>query len=770
MKQILVLAFLCAAFAAQLSAQSKFTVSGSIKDAKSGEELIGATVKLANNPSVGTAANEYGYYSLTLPAGKVGLVYEFIGYQPVVKEIDLNANQTLNVQLGTGELQLEVVEVVATKENENVQSAQMGVTRLDMKEAAKVPVIFGEKDILKTIQLMPGVKSAGEGNSGFLVRGGSADQNLILLDEAPVYNASHLLGFFSTFNSDAIKDATLIKGNAPPQYGGRLASVLDIKMKEGNDKTYGVSGGIGLISSRLNVEGPIVKEKGSFLISGRRTYADMFLKLSSDASIRDNQLYFYDVNVKANYRITAKDRIFLSGYFGRDKLGFGDQFGIDWGNKTGTLRWNHIMGAKLFSNTSLIYSDYDYQIKINSGALNIKSQIQDWNLKQEFQFFPNPNNSWRFGANVIYHTITPGQISSTTFEVTNPQKRYSLESALYAGNEQQINSRLQLQYGLRLSIFNVLGGSDYFNVSSSGVVTDTIRPSSGSVYKTYFNLEPRASLSYLLTEKSSLKVAYARNTQHMHLLSNTTSTNPTDRWVANSNLIRPEIADQVSAGYFQNFGKGTYELSAEAYYKTMQNQVDYRDGANLEAGDAVEKDLLFGDGRAYGLELQLRKKTGKLTGWISYTFSRTERQIAGINNGNWYAARQDRTHDIALVGIYQLSKKWSLSATWVYQTGNAVTFPSGKYILDGVVQNLYTERNGYRMPAYHRLDLGATVQLKKTKRWDSELNFSLYNAYGRENAYTITFREKANDPSKSEAVQTSLFRWVPSVTWNFKFN
>jgi hypothetical protein len=619
--------------------------------------------------------------------------------------------------------------------------------------------------------LLPGVKSAGEGNAGFYVRGGAADQNLILLDEAPVYNASHLLGFFSTFNSDAIKDATLIKGNSPAQYGGRLASVLDMKMNEGNDKKYHVNGGIGLISSRLSVEGPIQNEKSSFLLAGRRTYADVFLKASPD--FKDNTLYFYDFNAKANYRINANNRIFLSGYFGRDVLGFGNQFGIDWGNKTGTLRWNHIVNQKLFSNTSLIYSDYNYKIKITGGgnSFNINSEIKDFNLKQEFQWFPNANNSWRFGVNAIHHTIAPSRFTSDSTDVITEQKkddRYGLENAVYVNNTFTVNNKLSLDYGLRLSAYSILGDGKY-NFYKGSTITDTIHLDKNAVGKTYFNLEPRMSLSYKIGENSSLKTAYGRNTQHLHLLSNSTSSSPTDQWIANTYNVKPEIADQVSLGYFRNFADNKLEFSAETYYKWMQNQVDYKNGADLQSAPDVESELLYGKGRAYGLELFLKKRTGKLTGWISYTLSRTERQIEGINNGNWYKAKQDRTHDFSIVGMYQLSPKWSLSGNWVYYTGNAVTFPSGKYQVNGVTTYLYTERNGYRMPAYHRLDLGATYEKKRAGRYQSAWNFSVYNAYARENAYTITFRDSETKPGTTEALRTSLFKLVPSVSYNFKW-
>jgi hypothetical protein len=756
------------AISCTVSAQQKSTLSGTIRDANSGEELIGATIRLLESPSAGRISNEYGFYSLTVPAGKYTIQCSYIGYQNFKQEINLDKDFKLDIKL-SGEAMLEEVVVTAKKADENVTRAAMGVERLEVKELSKLPVIFGEKDILKTIQLLPGVKSAGEGNSGFFVRGGAADQNLILLDEAPVYNASHLLGFFSTFNSDAIKDATLIKGNSPAQYGGRLASVLDVKMNEGNDKNYHVAGGIGLISSRLSVEGPIQKEKSSFLITGRRTYADMFLKATED--FKNNELYFYDLNAKMNYRINENNRLFLSGYFGRDVLGFGDRFGIDWGNRTGTLRWNSILNPKWFSNTSLIFSDYDYKINFATEAesdLRISSKIRDWNLKQEFQYFPNDKNSWRFGFNSIHHTIRPSKFADSE-EGLSKYNRYGWENAIFANNTLSVNSKLSVDYGLRISSYSLVGGEEGYNIYENGTKTDLVTLQKGEIGKTYVNLEPRLTASYLLSKSSSIKAGFSRNTQNLHLLSNSTTGNPTDQWVGNSYNIKPEIGDQLSLGYFQNFADNKYEFSVETYYKWMQNQVDYKNGADINTAPDVESELLFGRGRAYGVELLLKKKTGRLTGWVGYTLSRTERQIDGINEGNWYAARQDRTHDLSVVGAYQLNKRWSLGGAFVFYTGNATTFPSGKYEVADNTVYYYTERNGYRMPNYHRLDLSATYEKPRKGRFQSSWNFGLYNVYGRENAYTITFEEDPDDSSRTRAVQTSLFKWVPSVTYNFKF-
>jgi hypothetical protein len=754
------------------------TVSGEVKDAITGESLIGVVVGVAGKPNLGAVTNAYGFYSLTAPKGEIAVVARYLGYESDTQRINLTANQKINFNLRPVGQQLKTVEISDTKENDNLTRPTMGTTKLDMKEISVIPVLFGEKDILKTIQLLPGVKSAGEGNSGFYVRGGGADQNLILLDEATVYNASHLLGFFSTFNSDAIKDVTLYKGGMPAEYGGRLASVLDVRMRDGSDKRFGVEGGLGAISSRLTIDGPIVKEKGSFIVSGRRTYADMFLKLSNDTSLNSSRLYFYDLNAKLNYRLGENDRIFLSGYFGRDNFGFSNVFGFDWGNATGTLRWNHLFSEKIFSNTSLIFSNYDYAINFGSGddKIGISSGVKDWNFKQDFHFFPRTGIALKAGVNVNYHTFLPGKVvagDASSFTPTEFDLQYALESAVYVQNDHQINPRLAMSYGIRLSMFNVLGNGNVYTYDAEGNVADTTNYRKGEIVKTYYGFEPRFSMSYLLNEKNSVKFSYNRSQQYIHLLSNSTTTTPTDLWIPSSSNVKPQTGDQIAAGWFMNFKENTYEFSSELYYKTLINQIDYRNGAELVLNETVEGELLSGKGRAYGVELLLRKRKGKFTGWVAYTLSRTERKFTQVNDDTWFPARQDRTHDISVVGVYQLGAKWTFSAAFVFYTGNAVTFPSGRYTVDGLTVPYYTERNAYRMPNYHRLDLGATYYpQKKKKRWEryeSSWNFSVYNAYGRENAYTISFRQNADDPSITEAVQLSLFRWIPSVTYNFKF-
>jgi len=766
-KKLVLFLLIIIGITSQIQAQDKTTVNGTVKDKLSGESIMGAVIKVDQLSNVVVTSNEYGFFAISLPKGKYDLKISYVGYEEKRIPITLNGSLTVPVFLESKNQLIEVV-VESKRKDDNLIKAQMGTETLNMKSISKVPVIFGEKDVLKTIQLLPGVKSAGEGNSGFYVRGGAADQNLILLDEAPVYNASHLLGFFSTFNSDAIKDATLIKGNGPAQYGGRLSSVLDVKMKEGNNKKYTVNGGIGLISSRLSIEGPIQEDKSSFILSGRRTYADVFLKASE--KFKDNILYFYDFNAKANYKIDDKNRIYFSGYFGNDELGLGSSFGINWGNKTGTIRWNRVISNKLFLNTSLIYSDYSYNVGLKNGEtnFNVNSNIKDVNLKQDYTYYLNPKNTIRFGFNSILHTITPSIFSGTVKNNINKVGRNGLENAIYFNNNFKANSKLTLDYGLRVSGYSIMGG-DVYNVYTNDVITNSILLQKNSFGKTYLNLEPRITSNYRINDLSSFKFAYARNVQHLHLLSNSTAASPSDQWIGDSYNINPELADQTSVGYSRNFKNNTYELGAEIYYKTMQNQLDYKDGTNINTIADVESALLYGIGRAYGFEFLAKKKIGLFSGWISYTLSKTERKIEGINDGNWYNAKQDRTHDVSVVTILELNNKWSVSGVFVYNTGNAVTFPTGKYSLGGQTLYQYAKRNANRMPAYHRLDLSVTYENKRSNKMESSWNFSLYNVYGRENAYRISFEDDPLDNTKTQIIQTALFRWVPSITYNFKF-
>ena len=751
------------------------TISGFVRDAKNGETLTGAVIYPKENPAVGITSNSYGYFSLTLPTGNYSLIVQFLGYKTKIIPLELKENVKFNFDMEEESIALKEITITGEKNNNNVVQSEL-ISKINVKEIQNIPVILGEKDILKTIQLLPGVTPAGEGNAGFYVRGGGVDQNLILLDEAPVYNPSHLLGFFSTFNSDAIKDITLYKGGFPAEYGGRLSSVVDIKMNEGNNKEYHVSGGIGIIASRLAVEGPIFKNKGSFMIAARRTYADLFLKLlpgkGADSTASKSTLYFYDLNMKANYQFSAKDRVYFSCYLGRDNFNLGGSLGLNWGNVTATTRWNHIINDKIFSNTSLIFNRYSYNfnVAVGNNTMKVISKIQDWNLKEDLHYYLNSNNTLKFGFNSIYHTFVPSKVDSTVFfHVRSMDNRYALENAVYISNEQTITKHLKATYGLRYSLFSSIGtGTEYTYDEVSDVVDSATYPK-GKIYNTYGGFEPRLLMDYIINDSSSVKVSYARTRQYIHLLSNTTSTTPFDLWVPSNNNILPEIADQYTLGYFRNFSNNMYETSIEVYYKSLQNQIDYRNGANLILNNKVESQLVFGKGWGYGTEFLIRKKYGKLTGWISYTLSKTKRQFPDINGGNTFLAKQDRPHNIAIVGMYELNPRLTFSATWIYISGNVVTFPSGRYFIDGNIVPYYTERNGYRMPDYHRLDIGLTWQRKKTPRFESNWNFSIYNVYARANAYAINFQPDPNDPTKMQAVQLSLFRFVPAITYNFKF-
>ncbi|MBI5371000.1 MAG: TonB-dependent receptor [Sphingobacteriales bacterium] len=752
--------------------QKNYSISGTIKNYHSGEFIIGASIKVLNT-NYGTTSNEYGFYSLSLVPDSYQVVYSAIGKMPDTFMIHLTGDLVQDIKLKESDYTLTAVTVVSSKASGRfVTGSQMGIEKISVQEAKNIPVIFGEKDLLKTIQLLPGIKAAGDGNSGLFVRGGSTDQNQMILDEANIYNAAHLFGFFSTFNSDAIKDIAVYKGGMPAQYGGRLSSVLDVRMNEGNNQHANVSGSVGLVSGKLSIEGPVQKDKSSFLITGRRTYVDFLLK--ADDKYKDNQLYFYDLNAKLNYEPGKKDKLYLSGYFGKDVLGFNNQFTTNWGNGTGTLRWNHIFSKRVFLNTSVIFSNYNYAFKVKNGTndISIFSQIRDWNLKQDYQYSINNKNNLRFGWSVIYHIIRPGEITSNATSSINDKvqdKRYSCENAVYASNVFKAGKHLTLTYGSRLSAFTVLGGGGFFRFDDRGNIIDTTVYAKGEVVKKYYNLEPRISLGYMLNTNTSVKAAYTRNAQYMHQITNSNGSNPLDKWASTSNIIRPQLSNQFSVGYYTNIMKSAYEFTAEAYYKEMEHVLDYRNGADLFLNETIEAQLLFGKGRAYGIEFMLKKKAGRLSGWISYTLSKSERRINGINQNEWYNAAQDRTHDLSIVAIYQLNKKWTLSGNFVYYTGNAVTFPAGKYQVDGQTAYYYNSRNADRMPDYHRMDFGASKQLKKTKKWTRELVFSLYNVYGRQNAYTINFRDSKNDPNVTEIVKTSLFRWVPSVSYNFKF-
>ncbi|WP_247235583.1 TonB-dependent receptor [Telluribacter sp. SYSU D00476] len=775
MKKISVLLLLLIPLVMQ--AQHRFTISGSLKDAKNGEDLIGATVGVQGGTS-GTTTNAYGFYSLTLPAGKYTLVYSYIGYTTQTRQIDLKENSTLNLELAGSDVHLQEVVVKTKKEDANIQQNRMSADVLPIETIKTLPAFMGEVDVLKTIQLLPGVQSGGEGTSGFYVRGGSIDQNLIQLDEAPVYNASHLLGFFSVFNADAIKDVEIYKGGIPAEYGGRLASLVDIRMKEGNSKRFGASGGIGTIASRLTLEGPIVKDKGSYIISGRRTYADMFLKLSSDENIKNNKLYFYDLNTKLNYKFGDKDRLFISGYFGQDVFKFKEVMGMDWGNATATVRWNHLFSDKLFSNFTAIYSNFNYQVGMPSGntAFSWKSNIEDVSLKADFSYFPNNANTLKFGISSTYHTFKPGEVKPASDNSVVKEllldRKYALENAVYLSNEQELSPRLSLTYGLRYSFFQNIGGRVYDYDETGQQIVGVVDYERTHIYKTQGGLEPRLSARFILDGSSSLKASYNRTMQYLHLASNATSTTPLDVYVPSGKYIRPQSANQVALGYFHNFRSNTLEASAEVYYKSMNNQIDFRDNADLMFNNNIEAEILAGTGKAYGLELMVKKQTGQLTGWASYTLSHTERTIEGINNNQPYRVRQDKPHNLSLVLSYKLSERLTLGANQVYSSGNVVTMPSGSFRNGNIIVPIYTERNGYRLRDYHRLDLSLTLNGKKRpgRKYESSWNFSLFNAYGRKNVFSIQLDQTEEIPASINAKEISIVGApIPAVTYNFKF-
>jgi len=739
-----------------VDAQEKsYTVSGSVSDISNGEDLIGASISDSDTHR-GAITNTYGYYSLSLPKGKHTLTVTYLGYRPKEIPIELMADTRLNIGLAAETKELSEVVVSAEGRNANVVKPDMSVEKLSSKIIKAAPALLGEVDVLKTIQLLPGVQATSEGSSGFSVRGGGYDQNLILLDEASVYNASHLMGFFSVFNNDAIKDVTLYKGDIPASFGGRLSSLLDIRTKDGNNQDYAVTGGIGLISSRLTVEGPL-GDKASAIISVRRTYADMFLKLSNDTSQRQSSLYFYDMNAKINYRIDNNNRVFLAAYLGRDNFGFSNLAGMNFGNKTVTARWNHIFTPKLFSNFTLIGSWYDYylmsQISDQLGE-ELKSGLADYGLKADFNYIPNPANNIKFGYNFTFHTFHPGDgggvgSQSIIGRVSFP-KQYAMENTAYVSNETNLNNKLKLKYGLRYT--------DFENVDK------------GAVTHRQQQFEPRTGLTFILSDLHSVKASYSRTTQFIQLASNSSAGSPLDLWFPADANVKPQICDQFAAGYFRNFASDKYEFSAEIYYKNLKQVVDFKDHADLFLNDNLEQELLFGRGYSYGLELMLRKTVGKLNGWVSYTLSKSMRQIEGINQNNWYRSPYDKPNNISTLATYDFSKKWSFSASWVYGSGTPVTYPTGRFQIENNYVPIYSGRNEYRYPAYHRLDLSATLKLSPPgKRFKSELNFSLYNAYGRKNVWTILFRQDPNNPDSMYAEKIYLFRFVPSVTWNFSF-
>ena len=773
------------------SAQSEeYTLSGYVRDQSNGETLIGATVLLTELNS-GNVTNVYGFYSITVPAGEYNVSYRYIGYQTITQKVDLSQNRRVDIELPTSETQLQEVVVSAEPEDENVSSLEMSTAELDIKSIEKIPAFLGEVDVIKSLQLLPGVTTVGEGASGFNVRGGSVGQNLILLDEAPVYNSSHMFGFFSVFNPDAVKDVKLYKGGIPAEYGGRLASILDVRMKEGNIKKYEVNGGVGTIFSRLAIEGPIAKEKASFIVAGRRSYIDVLAKPFLNEDLEDVGLRFYDLTAKANYYISDKDRIYVSGYLGRDVFDFDLNQGFDWGNKTATIRWNHLFNDKIFSNTTLFVSDYDYSFQVGETKEDLfswKSRVFTYNAKEQFTYFLNQNNELSFGFEGILYRFKPAEvlgISDGEESDISLSERKSLESAVYFGNSHRVTSRLSLQYGLRFSSFQFIGDGEvyYYGEAEAGERRPVDRIAESDPWETvqhYYNLEPRFSFNYSVNPTTSIKGSYNRMTQYIHLVSNTAASLPTDVWTPSTNNIRPQLADQVALGVFKNFKDNTYETSAEVYYKESQNQVDYIDGAEILINRFLEGDLISGDGRAYGLELYARKKAGKLNGWVSYTLARTELKIDGINDGNWYPTRFDQTHNLNLTVNYDYSDRWSFSSNFTYITGTPYTLPSYRYEVQGYTIPGVEARNNGRIPDYHRLDFSATWYMKtiekdgSPKRLQDYWVFTVYNAYARRNPFSIYFAQTDDLSMAGQAVtqanQVSILgTFVPAISYNFKF-
>ncbi|MFD2932199.1 TonB-dependent receptor [Spirosoma flavum] len=766
------------------------TVSGYIKDAGNGEGMIGVSVYIKET-GTGAVTNSYGFYAITMPPGNYNLVISYVGYAKQTKTVALtDRNVRLDLELSQEGEQLQEVVVSTTREDDNVKNIEMSVNRIDVKTLQRIPALLGEVDVIRSIQLLPGVSTVGEGATGFNVRGGSIDQNLVLLDEAPVYNSSHLFGFFSVFNPDAVKDVKLIKGGIPANYGGRIASILDVRLKEGNAKKPELNGGIGLIFSRLSYERPLFKGKGSFIVAGRRSYADVLAQPFLNKDLKGAKFYFYDLTAKGNYHINDKNTVFLSGYLGRDV--FGSDFGFNWGNATLSARWNHVFSDRLFLNTTAYYSNYDYSLNTDlkqqrpNDYFRTDSRIVDYSLKPDFSLFLG-KNTITFGGQAIVHDFQPGMATAAssgsvrTFGLAN---KHALESALYVGNEQQVTPQLQLQYGLRYSLFNYVGPGEAYTfqtdvpIGTRREVITTVAYRGGDVIKTYGNWEPRFSAKYDLTTNSSLKFSYNRLAQYIHLISNTTASTPLDVWTTSTNNVKPQIADQIAGGYFKNFGHTgrEFEASVEVYYKWLQNQIDYIDGASLILNKYLEGDLLSGKGRAYGAEFFVKRNTGVVNGWISYTLAKTERQVSGINNGNWYPTRFDKRHTLTSVLLFDppQAKRWNFSATFTLASGTPGTFPTNRFEYAGYVVPLNTDnsRNNYRIPAYHRLDLAATLQGRKRpgkKKVDNWV-FSVYNVYARKNAFSVYFQPNADNSRVTEAIRYSVFATlIPSVTYNFKF-
>lgn len=772
-------------FAQQTYAQQGYTVSGYVRDSTTGESLIGASIGIKGT-SKGVQTNTYGFFSISLPAGEHTLVFTYIGYGSQERAVRAEADRNVTALLVPRSFQAKEVVITDRRKDENVKNTDMGKVELSTEQMKKLPALMGETDPLKVLQLLPGVQAAGEGNAGFYVRGGGPDQNLILLDEAPVYNTGHLFGFFSIFNADAIKNVTLIKGGMPANYGGRLSSVVDVTMKDGNNQRWQAEGGIGAIASRLSIQGPLQKDKSSFMISARRTYADVLAKpfVRKSSSFYGSGYYFYDLNAKANYQFSPKDRIFLSGYLGRDVFRFRNsdrsfEAHIPWGNNTGTLRWNHVFSKKLFSNTSLIYNDYKFSFGASNEGfmIQLNSGIRDLNAKLDFDYFLNLKHHIKFGGNYIYHTFTPSSVSgrqdTTVFRPDNAVRKYAHEAALYIQDDWEISPRLKVNIGLRYSGFRQIGPYTRYTRDRDGNKLDSTVYRGGQEVRSYGGPEPRLLLRYAWNDRESVKASVARNNQYIHLVTNAGSTLPTDIWVPSTYLVKPQFSWQYSAGYFRNFADNSWEASVEAYYKDLRNQVEYREGYTPSLKDP-EEEFVFGKGYAYGAELFIHKIKGKLTGWIGYTLAWTWRQFPGLNGGKRFPAKYDRRHDLAVVASYERNSRWTFSGVFIFGTGNTTTLPEKFYFLDGVLMQEYGALNSYRMKPYHRLDLSAVYTPKKKKpgrKFTSSWAFSIYNTYSRMNPYFIYFDQTGNvldGNLEIKAKQVSLFPIIPSITWNFK--
>lgn len=754
--------------------ETKYTLSGHIRDKSTGEELISATL-YASEASQGSTSNVYGYYSLTLPAGTYTFTYSYLGYEDAEVTIDLQQDVRKDIELSLSQALMTEVVVIAEEADRNIEAVGMSADQIDVEAVKKMPALMGEVDIIKAIQLLPGVKSIGEGTSGFYVRGGNADQNLVLLDEAPIYNASHVLGFFSSFNPDAIKDMQLYKGAMPARYGGRLSSVLDIRMKEGNSKRFGGTAGIGTLMTRLSLEAPVGK-RGSFIVSGRRSYIDIVAKPFIKDPENEFTLYFYDLNAKGNYRINENNRLFISGYFGRDVLSLPQEgFDVRWGNKTATMRWNSIFSPKLFANFTSYYSNYDYALGVNDlEDFDWKSRLEELSFKADFTAYITPSHTLTFGLQTIKHDLNPGTIKvvdseniATEVEIEDAA---SLESAAYLSSNIEVSDRLSTEVGLRVSMLHNLGPHTHYKTGSNAEIIDSTVYGSGS-YHSNLSFEPRLGIKYRLSESQSIKASYNRTAQYIQQASNGNTATPFDVWFTASPNVKPQLADQVALGYFQNFSNNKYEASIEVYYKKFTRAIDFREGAILLLNKNLEGELRFGESRAYGVEFMIRKDIGRLTGWFNYTYSKVEKQIESINNGNWYNAKYDKPHDLALVLAYDLSERVSVSTNFIYSSGGAVTFPTGKYNYYGTVVPVYSDRNGARLPNYHRLDLALTLQAKKNsqRRVKGEWVLSVYNVYHRKNAFAVNFRQDENNPSRTYAERSAIFGIVPALTYNIKF-